>query len=253
MRDRARQPCADRAIGVRDREPEIDEARLVDRRHARLRGAPIPGGLPGAAPAAPTCRAWPSPARCSSGVRSSESAPGSPVRRCRRRSTRPTASSSDRRPSEASSSRTSWATKRRYASTISGVPPYFARSSGRWLAMPTGHVSRWHERTMRHPSAISSAVPNETSSAPSSAATTHVAAGLDPPVDPHPHASAQAVCDERLLGLRKAELPRRACVLDRGQRARARAAVRAADVNDVGVGLARHRPPRRPPPPRRRA
>ena len=90
---------------------------------------------------------------------------------------------------------------------------------------------------MRHPSAISSAVPNETSSAPSNAATTHVAAGLDAPVHPHPHPAAQAVRDERLLGLRKTELPWRAGVLDRRQRARARAAVRTADVHDVGVRL----------------
>ena len=42
---------------------------------------------------------------------------------------------------------------------LSGVPANFARSSGRWVAIPTGHVSRWHERTIRQPSAISSAVP----------------------------------------------------------------------------------------------
>ena len=57
------------------------------------------------------------------------------------------------------------------AATISGVPANFARSSGRCVAIPTGHVSRWHVRTMRHPSARSAAVPNEYSSAPSSAAT----------------------------------------------------------------------------------
>ena len=57
----------------------------------------------------------------------------------------------------------------------------FARSSGRCVAMPTGHVSRWHDRTMRQPSAISSAVPKETSSAPRSVATTTSRPVFSPP------------------------------------------------------------------------
>ena len=116
-----------------------------------------------------------------SGVRSRQSTPTSPVRRCARHSTRPTASSSERSPSDASRRRTSSATNRRYACTISGVPPNFSRSSGRWVAMPTGQLSRWHERTMRQPSARRSDVPNAYSSAPSSAATTTSRPVLKPP------------------------------------------------------------------------
>src|SRR4051795_10735836 len=47
--------------------------------------------------------------------------------------------------------------------------------------MPTGHVSTWHERTIRQPSAISSAVPKLTSSAPRSAATITSRPVLIPP------------------------------------------------------------------------
>ena len=90
-------------------------------------------------------------------------------------------SSSDRKPRHASSSRTSWATARMNASTISGVPANFARSSGRCVAIPTGHVSRWHVRTIRHPSASNAAVPNEYSSAPSSAATITSRPVFNPP------------------------------------------------------------------------
>ena len=38
----------------------------------------------------------------------------------------------------------------------------------------------------------------------------HVAAGLEPAVDPHPHAVAQAVLDQRRLGIGEPELPRQA-------------------------------------------
>ena len=64
-----------------------------------------------------------------------------------------------------------------------------------------------------------------------------VAPGLEAAVDPHAHPPAEAVRDECLLRLCEPELPRRAGVLDRGQRARARAAVRARDVDDVRAGL----------------
>ena len=40
------------------------------------------------------------------------------------------------------------------------------------VAMPTGHVFRWHLRIMMQPSAMSGAVAKPNSSAPSSAATT---------------------------------------------------------------------------------
>ena len=86
-------------------------------------------------------------------------------------STRPT-SSSKRSPSEASSSRTSSATKKKKLTTCSGVPAKRRRSSGSWVAIPTGQVFRWQTRIMMQPVAIKGAVEKPTSSAPSSPATT---------------------------------------------------------------------------------
>jgi hypothetical protein len=80
-----------------------------------------------------------------------------------------------------------------------------------------------------------------------------VAPGLEAAVDAHAHAAAQAVRDERLLRLGEPELPRRARVLDRRQRARAGAAVGARDVDDVGERLRDAGRDRRRRPPRRRA
>ena len=71
------------------------------------------------------------------------------------RSTRPIASSSERRPSEARISRTSSATKKKKLTTCSGVPLKRLRSSGSWVAMPTGQVFRWQARIMMQPVAIS--------------------------------------------------------------------------------------------------
>ena len=46
------------------------------------------------------------------------------------------------------------------------------RSSGSWVAIPTGQVFRWQARIITQPEAISGAVAKPISSAPSSAATT---------------------------------------------------------------------------------
>ena len=64
-----------------------------------------------------------------------------------------------------------------------------------------------------------------------------VATGLQLTVDLHDDAIAQAVHEQRLLRLGEPELPRRAGVLERGERARAGAAVVARDQHDVGVRL----------------
>ena len=66
-----------------------------------------------------------------------------------------------------------------------------------------------------------------------------VAAGLELAVDLHDDAIAHAVEHERLLGLGEAELPRRARVLERVERARAGSAVVAGDEDDIGQGLRR--------------
>src|ERR1700742_1791912 len=56
--------------------------------------------------------------------------------------------------------------------TCSGVPVKRARSTGSWVATPTGQVLRWHLRIMMQPAAISGAVAKPNSSAPSIAPTT---------------------------------------------------------------------------------
>ena len=66
----------------------------------------------------------------------------------------------------------------------------------------------------------------------------HVAASLEPAVGPHLDAVPEAVPHERGLGLREAEFPRRAGVLDGRERRRAGASVVAGDEHVVGVGLA---------------
>ncbi len=71
-----------------------------------------------------------------------------------------------------------------------------------------------------------------------------VAARLQLPVHLHHDAVAQAVHQQRLLGLGQPDLPGDAGVLQRGQRRRAGAAVVARDQHDVGVRLGhpgRHR------------
>ncbi len=82
------------------------------------------------------------------------------------------ASSSDRSPSAARYSRTSSAMYSKNVSTNSGLPANRARSSGFWVAMPTGQVSRWQTRIMMQPDTTSGAVAKPNSSAPSRAATT---------------------------------------------------------------------------------
>lgn len=64
-----------------------------------------------------------------------------------------------------------------------------------------------------------------------------VAAGLHLAVGLHADAAAQAVQHQRLLRFGEAEFPRRACVLDRRQRRRTRAAVMAGDHDVIGLRL----------------
>ena len=71
-----------------------------------------------------------------------------------------------------------------------------------------------------------------------------VAAGADAAVDLHRDAPAQAVEHQRLLRLGKADLPRAAGMLDRGQRRGAGAALEAGDGDVIGARLGRRR--RRP-------
>ena len=65
----------------------------------------------------------------------------------------------------------------------------------------------------------------------------HVAAGAHAAIDLHGDAAAQAIEHERLLGLGEADLPRRAGMLDRGERRGARAALEAGDGDMIGARL----------------
>ena len=105
------------------------------------------------------------------------------------------------------------------------------------MATPTGQVLRWQTRIMMQPRATSGAVAKPNSSAPSSAAIDHVAAGLELAVGLDHDAAAQIVQDQRLMRFGQAQFPRDARVLDAGLRRGAGAAVVAADQDHVGVGL----------------
>ena len=103
--------------------------------------------------------------------------------------------------------------------------------------MPTGHVPRWHFRIRMQPSVTRAEVPKPNRSAPRSAPIDHVAAGPHLAVALHEDAIAEAVQNERLLRLGQPDFPGRAGVLDRRQRARAGAAVMAADQHFVGIAF----------------
>ena len=87
-----------------------------------------------------------------------------------RRSVLPTSSSTVRMPSFAIYSLNSSAIKRMKLMTYSGFPANLFLSSGFWVAIPTGQVSRLHTRIITHPMVTSGAVANPNSSAPRSAA-----------------------------------------------------------------------------------
>mmetsp|Transcript_24767 Transcript_24767/g.83234 ORF Transcript_24767/g.83234 Transcript_24767/m.83234 type:complete len:365 (-) Transcript_24767:3195-4289(-) len=78
----------------------------------------------------------------------------------------PTSSSIDFMPSEWSTMRISSAINQKKFMTCSGLPSNLRRSSGSCVAMPTGHVFKWHLRIMMQPRAISGPVEKANSSAP---------------------------------------------------------------------------------------
>ena len=104
-------------------------------------------------------------------------------------------------------------------STNSGLPVNLARRAGVWVAMPTGHVSRWQTRIMMQPETTRGAEAKPNSSAPEQRADDHVAPGLELPVDLDDDPVPQPVGQQGLLGLGQADLPGDAGVLERGQRA----------------------------------
>ena len=87
-----------------------------------------------------------------------------------RRSERPTSSSTLRTPSLLIYSRSSCAINLIKLMTYSGFPAKRLRSSGFWVAIPTGQVSRLQTRIMTHPMVTRGAVAKPNSSAPRIAA-----------------------------------------------------------------------------------
>ena len=87
-------------------------------------------------------------------------------------STRPTISSTVRKPSLAMCWRICSAMKKKKLMTCSGWPVKRARRTGSCVAMPTEQVFRWHLRIMMQPMEISGMVAKPNSSAPSRAAIT---------------------------------------------------------------------------------
>ena len=149
----------------------------------------------------------------------------------------PIASCKVRKPSRARYSRTCSAMYSKKVTTNSGLPVNRSRSTGFWVATPTGQVSRWQTRIMTQPDTISGAVAKPNSSAPSSAAMITSRPVFIAAVDLHGDPVPQSVEQQRLLGLGQTDLPRRAGVLERRQRRRAGAAVVTGDQHDVGVRL----------------
>ena len=92
--------------------------------------------------------------------------------------------------------------------TCSGWPLKRLRSTGSCVATPTGQVLRWHLRIMMQPAAISGAVAEAEFVGAEQRADDDVAAGADAAVDLHGDAAAQAVGDQRLVGLGEADFPR---------------------------------------------
>ena len=121
--------------------------------------------------------------------------------------------------------------------TCSGWPVKRLRSTGSCVATPTGQVLRWHLRIMMQPAAISGAVAKPNSSAPSSAPITTSRPVRRPPSTCTAMRLRRPVEHQRLVGLGEADLPRRAGMLERGERRGAGAALEARDRDVVGARL----------------
>ena len=93
-------------------------------------------------------------------------------------------------------------------STNSGLPVKRSRSSGFWVATPTGQVSRWQTRIMHAARHDERRGGEAELLGAEQRGDDDVAAGLQLAVGLHDDAVAQAVEQQRLLGLGQAELPR---------------------------------------------
>ena len=90
---------------------------------------------------------------------------------------------------------------------VLGRPPKRARSSGSWVATPTGQVLRWHLRIMMQPSADEDDRAETELLGAQQGGDRQVAPGAQLAVDLDADAVAQPVGDQRLLRLGQAELP----------------------------------------------
>ena len=120
---------------------------------------------------------------------------------------------------------------------VLGRPLKRLRSTGSCVATPTGQVLRWHLRIMMQPAAISGAGREAELVGAEQRADDDVAAGPQAAIDLQRDARAQPVQHQRLVRLGKADLPRAAGMLDRGQRRSAGAAFIAGDGDVVGARL----------------
>ena len=238
--DRAAERRADGAVGVRDLVLELDVVALPRSRRTRRRAAArrAPSGAAGSATRATKRRG----AAGSAGPRAAVT--GRARRRARRRSsagagTRP--GRSPRRGSAGRATRAARAPPRRCRACRWRRPRACRRTwpagSGAGSRCRSGRCRGDSARTMMQPSASIAAVPNEYSSAPSSAATSTSRPVLKPPSTRTRTRSRRPSSIEHLLRVGQAELPRQAGVLDRRQRRRAGAAVGPRDLHDVGQRL----------------
>src|SRR6202041_1857610 len=115
-------------------------------------------------------------------------------------STRPTISSTVRKPRLAMCWRICSAMKKKKLITCSGVPVKRARRTGSCVAMPTGQVFKWHCGKAKFLCAEKGGYDD-------------VAAGLELAVGLHADARAQIVEQQNLLSFGEAELPGQAGVL----------------------------------------
>ena len=89
-----------------------------------------------------------------------------------------------------------------------GCPANLRRSSGSWVAIPTGQVLRWQTRIITQPEAIRGAVLKPNSSAPSMRRDDDVAPGLELAVDLEHDPAAQAPGRRAPAGSRRGRAPR---------------------------------------------
>ena len=121
--------------------------------------------------------------------------------------------------------------------TYCGSPSKFLRSSGFWVAMPAGQVSRWQTRIMTQPRVTSGPVAKPNSSAPSRAAMTTSRPVLSWPSVSTTIRLRRLFKHQRLVGFGHAQFPGQAGMFDAADRRSARPAIVAADQHHIGMGL----------------